>query len=241
MKVITLNDEIMIGQVIGDRFCALLQENPSAVLGLATGASPIPTYQCTISRFKAGDVSFAKAHTFNLDEYCDLPAAHPQSYRSFMHTQLFSHIDIDPQNTHLLDGNASDETAECSRFDALVEQLGGVDLQLLGIGRNGHIGFNEPADTFTQGSFKVQLAPSTLEANSSYFVGERMPTHALTMGVGAILRAKEIVLVATGASKAEAVKAMVQGKITPQLPASALQNHPNVTIYLDPAAASLLQ
>jgi len=240
VKIITLNDEAAIGQAIGDRFCALLQENPSAVLGLATGASPIPSYQHMISRFKAGAVSFAKARTFNLDEYCDLPAEHPQSYRSFMHAQLFSQVDIDPQNTHFLDGNATDEAAECSRFDALIERFGGVDLQLLGIGRNGHIGFNEPADTFTQGSFKVQLAPSTLEANSGYFSGEHMPTHAMTMGVGAILRAKEIVLVATGAAKAEAVKAMIQGEITPQLPASALQNHPNVTVYLDPAAASLL-
>jgi len=241
MKVITLNDEVAIGQAIGDRFCTLVQENPAAVLGLATGASPLPTYCRMIARFHAGEVSFAKVHTFNLDEYCDLPATHPQSYRSFMQAQLFSQLNIDLQNTHFLDGNAADEVAECLRFDALIEQLGGVDLQLLGIGRNGHIGFNEPADAFTLGSFKVQLAPSTLEANSMYFVDERMPTHAMTMGVGAILRAKEIVLVATGAAKAEAVKAMIQGKITPQLPASALQNHPNVTVYLDPAAASLLQ
>ncbi|MCL2445462.1 MAG: glucosamine-6-phosphate deaminase [Oscillospiraceae bacterium] len=241
MKVITLNDENEIGKVIGDYFCTLLRENPAAVLGLATGASPIPTYQRMISRFNAGDVSFAKVRTFNLDEYCNLPATHPQSYRSFMHAQLFAQVDIAQNNTHFLDGNAMDEAAECSRFDALIEQLGGVDLQLLGIGRNGHIGFNEPADAFTQGSFKVQLAPSTLEANSGYFIDENMPTHAMTMGVGAILRAKEILLVATGAAKAEAVRAMIQGEITPQLPASALQNHPKVTIYLDPAAASLLK
>lgn len=240
MKIITLNSEIEIGKAVGDRFCALLQKKSAAVLGLATGASPLPTYQHMISRFKAGDVSFAKAHTFNLDEYCDLPAAHSQSYRSFMHAQLFSQVDINPENTHFLDGNAANEALECSRFDALIEHLGGVDLQLLGIGRNGHIGFNEPAETFSQGSYKVKLAPSTLEANSGYFEGEHMPTHALTMGVGAILRAKEIVMVATGAAKAEAVKAMIQGENTPQLPASALQNHPNVTIYLDPAAASLL-
>jgi len=242
MKIIKLPSEIEIGQAVGDMFCALAQQNPQAVFGLATGATPIPTYQRMIARCKAGEVSFAGVTTFNLDEYCNLPEAHPQSYRSFMRAQLFGQIDILPQNTHFLDGNASDELAECQRFDALVEQVGGIDLQLLGIGRNGHIGFNEPDDTFTDGSFKVELTPSTIAANSVYFTEDvPMPTHAMTMGVGSILRAKEIVLIATGSAKAEAIKAMIEGPVDPQSPASALQKHKNVTIYLDPAAASLLE
>jgi len=241
MRIITLPDEIAIGQAVGDMFCALAQKNPQAVFGLATGATPVPTYQRMIARYTAGKVSFREVTTFNLDEYCDLPEAHPNSYRSYMRAELFDKIDIMPKNTHFLDGNTNDEAGECQQFDALIEQIGGIDLQLLGIGRNGHIGFNEPGEVFTDGSFKVKLTPSTIAANSIYFTDVPMPTHAMTMGVNLILRAKEIVLIATGNAKAEAIRAMIEGKIDPQHPASALQQHKNVTVYLDVAAASLLK
>jgi len=241
MNIFVLPNELAIGQAVGDMFCALAQKNPKAVFGLATGATPIPSYQHMISRFKAGEVSFKDVITFNLDEYCNLPEEHPNSYRSYMRAELFDQIDINQTNTHFLDGNAANEMAECERFDALIEQVGGIDLQLLGIGRNGHIGFNEPGDAFTKNSFKVKLTPSTLEANSGYFSDVPMPTHAMTMGTGTILRAKEIVLVATGSAKTEAVAAMIRGDVDPQLPASVLQTHNHVTIYLDEAAAALLK
>jgi len=240
MNVFVLKDEAAIGKVVGDLFCDKVLQKPNAVLGLATGATPLPTYQRMAKRCKAREVSFKGVTTFNLDEYCDLPVEHPNSYRSFMRAELFDNIDIDLQNTHFLDGNTADEFAQCAAFDALIEEKGGIDLQLLGIGRNGHIGFNEPANAFTDGTFKVELTPSTIAANSIYFTDVPMPRYAMTMGVGSILRAKEIVLVATGSAKAEAVKAMVEGAIDPQCPASALQKHENVAIYLDPAAAALL-
>jgi glucosamine-6-phosphate deaminase len=194
-----------------------------------------------IASYQAGEVSFREVVTFNLDEYCDLPPEHPNSYHSFMAQELFSQIDIQPQNCHFLDGNAIDEFAESERYRLAIEAAGGIDVQLLGIGRNGHIGFNEPADNFTNEAFKVALTHSTIAANSVYFSDIPMPKHAMTMGVGSILRAKRIVLVATGSAKADAVKAMLEGEISPRCPATALREHPNVLVYLDPAAAALLR
>ena len=247
MKVIVLPDKEAIGQAVGDIVCGLVSQKPDAVLGLATGASPVPAYRRMIERYRAGGISFRDAATFNLDEYCGLPEEHENSYHTFMREQLFSQIDILPENTHFLDGNCADERAESQRFTQAIEAAGGIDLQLLGIGRNGHIGFNEPAGAFTGEAFKTALTPSTIEANSPYFTDAApagdvipMPCYAMTMGVGMILRARQIILIATGESKAKAVQAMVEGEITPQCPASALQEHPDVTVYLDPAAASLL-
>jgi len=240
MNILILRNEAEIGQVLGDLFCALAREKKNAVLGLATGSTPLPSYRRMISRYKAGDVSFKDVITFNLDEYCGLPADHKNSYRTFMRQELFEQIDILHKNTHFLDGNTNDERAESERFRRLIENAGGIDLQLLGIGRNGHIGFNEPSDAFTQEAYRTALTESTIAANSVYFDDCPMPRYAMTMGVGSILRAKRIVLVATGEAKAEAVKAMLEGEVTPGCPASALQNHPNTTVYLDPAAAALL-
>jgi len=241
MKVLVLSDEAVIGQAVGSLFCETVRKNPNAVLGLATGASPIPAYQYMISQYQAGSVRFRGVTTFNLDEYCGLPEAHPNSYRSFMREELFRHIDILPQNTHFLDGNTADEAAESREYACKIEAAGGIDLQLLGIGRNGHIGFNEPGERFTQEAFKTALTPSTVAANSGYFTDILMPRYAMTMGVGSILRARKIVLIATGSAKADAVKAMLEGEITPRCPASALREHPDVTAYLDPAAAALLR
>ena len=240
MNVQILQNEAELGQAAGDLFCALAQQKPNAVFGLATGSTPLPTYRRMISRYKAGEVSFKDVSTFNLDEYCDLPEDHKNSYRTFMREELFDQIDILHKNTHFLDGNTKDECGESERFRQLIEHAGGIDLQLLGIGRNGHIGFNEPGDSFTQESYRTALTESTIAANSVYFDDIAMPRFAMTMGVGAILRARQIVLIATGAAKAEAVRAMLEGEVSPRCPASALRHHPNTVIYLDPAAAALL-
>jgi len=241
MNIVVLRSEAEIGGMVGDLFCALAQKKRNAVFGLATGSTPVPTYQRMISRYKAGEVSFKDVTTFNLDEYCNLPEDHKNSYRTFMQETLFGQIDILHKNTHFLDGNTRDASAESERFRKCIENAGGIDLQLLGIGRNGHIGFNEPGDSFTQESYRTVLTESTITANSVYFDDIPMPRLAMTMGVGAILRARQIVLIATGAAKAEAVKAMLEGGVTPRCPASALQNHHDTTVYLDPAAAALLK
>ena len=214
---------------------------PNCVLGLATGASPIPTYQNIISTFNKGGISFKGVKTYNLDEYCNLPKDDKNSYYTFMHEQLFNSLDILEENVHFLDGKAADCDAECLRYDNEINATGGIDIQLLGIGNNAHIGFNEPADKFTTGSFKVQLTESTINANKIYFDENPMPTHALTMGIKQIMAAKKIVLIATGPKKAEAVKNMIEGAVTPQVPASILQEHTDVIIFLDEAAASLLK
>lgn len=241
MNVTILPDAAAIGRAAGDLICAAAQQNPAIVLGLATGASPLPCYARIIQRHQAGEVSFAGARSFNLDEYCGLPESDPNSYRSFMRKELFSQIDILPENTHFLDGNAPDEAAECARFTAAMQAAGGIDLQLLGIGRNGHIGFNEPGDAFTGEAYKTRLSESTIAANSVYFSQDDMPRYAMTMGVGSILRAREILLIATGEAKAEAVRSMIEGELSPACPATALQQHEHVTIFLDEAAASLLK
>jgi len=242
VKVIVLPDKGAIGQAVGDLICDLVSQKQDAVLGLATGSSPVPTYQRMAARHRAGEASFQNVKTFNLDEYCDLPEEHETSYHTFMREQLFSHIDILPGNTHFLDGNCADEAAESERFSRAIGAAGGIDLQLLGIGRNGHIGFNEPGPSFTGAAYRTALTESTIEANSPNFVGSDipMPHYAMTMGVGQILQARQIVLIATGEEKAKAVKAMLEGEITPRCPASILQEHPDVTVYLDPAAAALL-
>lgn len=237
-RIFESTDELALA--CADIFTALLKEKPNAVLGLATGASPVKTYKELIRRYEAGEISFAGVTTFNLDEYCDLPKDDKNSYYTFMHKNLFDHVDIKEENTHLMDGNAADPEAEAAAFDAMIEQAGGVDIQLLGVGRNGHIGFNEPADHFTEGSFKVKLNDSTIEANSIYFDENPMPRYALTMGIGTIMKAGKIVLIATGKKKAEAIRSAIKGEVTPHCPVSVLQNHPDALLLLDREAASLL-
>ncbi len=215
MKVIVLNSAAQVGEEVGKIFCDEVNAKHNAVLGLATGASPIPTYEYMTEQYRSGKVSFKDVKTFNLDEYCDLPKNHPNSFYSFMEENLFSKVDIKPENVNFLDGNV-EPVAESARYAQAIKNAGGIDIQLLGIGRNGHIGFNEPADEF-------------------------MPHYAITMGIGSIMRAKKIVLIATGESKAEAIKATIEGEVTPHCPASILQQHDDVTIFLDEAAASLLK
>ena len=240
MEVIVYNTAEEIGEAIGKIFVDTVHARRDSVLGLATGASPIPTYDHIAKAYNEGKISLREVTTFNLDEYCDLPKDDPNSFYSFMVENLFRRTDIEPDKVHFLDGNAADIDAECARYDSAIEAAGGIDLQILGIGTDGHIGFNEPADHFSEKSFRIKLEQSTIDSNQKYFGEVPMPRYAVTMGTGIILKARRIVLVATGDSKAEAVKQMIQGPVDPHCPASALQEHGDTVIFLDKAAAKLL-
>lgn len=229
-----------IGVEAAKIFTDKVKEKPNCIFGLATGATPIPTYQNIIKNYKNQDISFKDVKTYNLDEYCNLPKNDKNSYYTFMHEQLFNSLDIKEENVHFLNGNAQDKIAECKRYDDEITASGGIDIQLLGIGNNAHIGFNEPADEFTDGSFEVKLTESTINANKIYFDDGNMPRFALTMGIKQIMKAEQIILIATGEKKATAVKNFIEGAVTPEVPASVLQQHDNVIIFLDEAAASLL-
>ena len=212
---------------------------PDCVLGLATGSTPVGTYKELIAMYKAGDVSFKEVCSVNLDEYKGLAPTHDQSYRYFMQDNLFNHVDIDPANTNVPNGLAEDAEAECAAYDKLVESLGYADLQLLGIGNNGHIGFNEPDSSFTKATHVVDLTESTISANARFFESaNEVPRQALTMGIGCIMAARRILLVANGAGKAEALYNTVCGPITPECPATILQLHSDVVIVADEAALS---
>lgn len=225
-----------IGAAVANMIVEQVNEKPDSVLGFATGASPITTYNHLVKAYNNGKVSFKDITTFNLDEYCDLPRDDKNSYYTFMHENLFNHIDVKEENINFLNGNAEDADAECQRYDDLITEKK-IDIQLLGVGRNGHIGFNEPSNKFTKGTFKVRLTQSTIDANSVYFDEDTMPHFALTMGTVSIMKSKTIIMVATGRSKQDAIYGMVHGDITPACPASVLQLHPNVHIFLDKAAA----
>ncbi len=240
MEIKIYENAAEIGVAAAELYKNLINEKPNAVLGLATGATPVPTYQRLIELYKNGEVSFKDITTFNLDEYCDLDKHDKNSYYTFMHENLFNHVDIKEENVNFLDGNAEDCDAESKRYAEAIKTAGGIDLQLLGIGTNGHIAFNEPADKFTDEAFKVTLTQSTIDSNQQYFGDVPMPRYAMTMGIGSIMRSKKILLIATGDKKAKAIKAMVSGEVTPQIPCSILNEHNDVIIMLDKAAASLL-
>lgn len=228
-----------VGQAAAILIAAQLLGKPRSVLGLATGSSPIPTYQELIRLHCAGVLDFSSAVTFNLDEYCRLPVENPCSYHRFMKDELFDHINLRPENTHVPDGNAPDLAMECSRYDQAIAGAGGIDLQLLGIGRNGHIGFNEPSDQFVYGCHVVKLTQSTLEANRRFFDSEDdVPREAVSLGVGSIMNARRVILVATGADKAGAVRKAIREDIDPATQASILRTHPNAIFLLDRAAAA---
>ena len=215
---------------------------PDCVLGLATGSSPIGIYKQLIEWYHKGDLNFSEVKTVNLDEYKGVSDDNPQSYHYFMNYNFFQHINIDTKNTNLPNGLALDTEQECERFNELITQLGGIDLQLLGIGHNGHIGFNEPGESFEKGTHCVELTLSTLEANSRLFgEGEQMPTHAYTMGIKTIMLAKKILLVVSGEEKAEILAKALNGPITPSVPASILQLHPDFTVVVDAKAAKYLE
>ena len=215
---------------------------PDCVLGLATGSSPIGTYKQLIEWYNKGDLDFAKVTTINLDEYKGLDPDNDQSYRYFMNTNLFDHVNIDKARTFVPDGLEPDPQKACAAYNEIIRSHGGIDLQLLGLGRNGHIGFNEPGAAFEKETHCVDLTESTIEANKRFFASEDdVPKQAYTMGVGTILRAKAILLVVSGKDKAEALNAVVNGPITPQVPGSVLRLHPNVIIVADEDALSEME
>jgi len=215
---------------------------PDCVLGLATGSTPLGIYQQLIDWYQKGDLDFSNISTVNLDEYKGLDADNIQSYHVFMKKNLFEHINIMLENTYLPDGIAKDSEIECTRFNDLIEQLGGIDLQLLGLGHNGHIGFNEPGDSFEKGTHCVALTSSTIEANQRLFgKNEIVPNYAYTMGIKTIMLAKKILLVVSGEEKADILLKALNGPVTPTIPASILQLHPDLTVVADDAALSKME
>lgn len=215
---------------------------PDSVLGLATGSTPEGLYSNLIKKYEAGELDFSKIKTVNLDEYKGLTRDHDQSYYYFMNDKLFNHVNINKANTNVPDGTKEDGEAECARYEALIDSLGGTDIQLLGIGGNGHIGFNEPDEAFIRDTHCVKLTDSTIEANSRFFASkDDVPKYAYTMGIGSIMKSKKILLVASGKGKAQAIYDTVCGPITPCVPASILQLHPDVIIVADEDALSLIK
>ena len=213
--------------------------NPACVLGLATGSTPIGMYKQLIEWYKAGDLDFSQVKSVNLDEYAGLAPTHDQSYRYFMQTNLFDHINIDPANTNVPNGLAADPAAECRRYNQVIRDLGGIDVQVLGMGHNGHIGFNEPGDAFELETHVVDLQESTINANARFFATrDDVPRQAFTMGIGPIMAAKKILLIASGEEKAEAVYNTICGAVDPHCQGSILQLHPDVVMVADEAALS---
>ena len=237
MKVI-INSAENIAAMAAQQYVSLLKRKPNAILGGATGSTPLGLYAELVRLNKAGEISFKEASSFNLDEYVGLDGAHDQSYRYFMDHNLFDHIDIDKSRTRVPSGiDISDPAA----YDKEIQAAGGVDLQLLGIGNNGHIGFNEPGTPFGSLTHIVELTESTREANKRFFTSiDEVPTHAVTMGIKTVMQARSIILMAIGPAKAPIMKEMLQGPVTEKVPASVLQLHPDVTVYMDYEAAKLL-
>lgn len=218
-----------------------IRSKPDMTLGLATGSTPKGVYDELIKDHRENGTSYEKITTINLDEYIGLPTSNPNSYRYFMNSELFNHLDIPLENTHLPNGTADDISRECQRYEQLIKDLVDIDLQLLGIGRNGHIGFNEPGTAFNSRTHVVKLAESTRKANARFFKAiNEVPTHAITMGIASILDSREIILLASGSAKAEAIQQLVNGEPNEQFPASTLKLHSNVTIIADEDALSLV-
>ena len=241
MRIIKTKDYADMSRKAANIIAAQVIAKPDCVLGLATGSTPIGTYKELIKAYENGDLDFSQVKTANLDEYRGLEKTNDQSYDYFMKDNLFNHININFENLNIPNGEKPDAEEECARYEAVVKALGGQDLQLLGMGHNGHIGFNEPADEFPKETHCVDLQESTIQANKRFFEKvEDVPTQAYTMGIGTIMQAKKILVVASGADKAEIVKKAFFGPITPQVPASILQLHADVTVVVDEAAGSLI-
>ncbi|MBM7553029.1 glucosamine-6-phosphate deaminase [Thalassobacillus pellis] len=237
MKVRVTENYQHMSATAADMIAAQIMDKPDAVLGLATGSTPLGTYNELIRAYNKSRLSFSGVRTLNLDEYVGLPQSHPQSYHTFMEENLFKRIDINPDQTFIPNGMAEDRNKECRRYENLIDEIGPPDLQVLGIGRNGHIGFNEPGTSFASTTHLVKLADSTREANARFFQSkEKVPTHAITMGITSILKSKKIILLASGEEKMPAIKHLLTGDIGEKFPASALLNHPDVTLIVDELA-----
>ncbi len=242
MRIYQSEDYVSMSRQVANIISAQVIVKPTSVLGLATGSSPIGTYKQLVEWYNKGDVSFKQVKTVNLDEYVGLPTSHPESYRYFMNHHFFDHVDIDKANTNVPDGLAEDLDAFCAQYDQRMEDMGGVDLQLLGMGHNGHIGFNEPGNVFDLGTHVAELQPITLQANARFFDNDvsKVPTHAISMGIKNIMHARKIVVVVSGEEKADAVYKSFRGPVTPEVPGSILQLHPDVILVGDKAALSKL-
>ena len=235
MKIISVKDYSALSRAAANIIAAQVILKPRCVLGLATGSSPV------VRRCQAGELDFSQVRTVNLDEYVGLDRDHDQSYAYFMRDNLFNHINLDLSNTNVPDGMDPDGDSACARYDQIIRDLGGIDLQLLGLGVNGHIGFNEPADAFSLGTHQVELTDSTRQANRRFFSSlEEVPTHARTMGVRDIMQARKVLMVANGAAKAQAIRDAFFGPVTPHVPASILQLHGDFTLVADEEALSLI-
>jgi len=241
MNILIYDTQEQVNKVGASIISNIILAKPDALLGLATGSTPIGIYKQLVDANKEGLISFKDVATYNLDEYVGIDGSHNQSYRHFMNENLFNHIDINIEKTHVPNGKAVDLEAECTRYDAEIDAAGQLDIQLLGLGHNGHIGFNEPADHLSAGTHIVELAQETRQANARFFTSiDEVPTQAITMGVATILKAKTVLLVVKGEDKADIVKEALRGPITTQCPASLLQLHPNLIVLLDSAAGSKL-
>lgn len=239
MRIIEAKDYQEMSRKAAEVIAAQVTMKPNCVLGLATGSSPIGTYDQLVEWYEKGDLDFSTVKTVNLDEYRGLTHDNDQSYYYFMHEHLFDRVNIDPANTNVPDGTEPDAEKECARYEELIKSYGGIDLQLLGLGHNGHIGFNEPADAFTVTTNCVDLTESTIEANKRFFASaDDVPRQAYTMGIGTIMKAKKILVVVNGEGKADIVAKAFFGLVTPEVPASILQLHPDVTIVADKEALS---
>ena len=239
MRIIKVKNYAEMSRKTANLISAQLVMKPDSVLGLATGSTPVGAYRKLIERYESGDLDFGHVTTVNLDEYKGLPRENEQSYYRFMHENLFDHINISPDRVHLPDGMNPDTAAECEAYEKLIRSLGGIDLQLLGLGHDGHIGFNEPAAEFPRETHCVDLQERTIEANKRFFASaDEVPRQAYTMGIGTIMAARKIVMAVSGADKAEIAAKALLGPVTPEIPASILQFHPDVTVIADEAALS---
>ncbi len=241
IEVIIEKDYAAASRRAADIFADQLRTKPDGVYGFATGSSPVGMYKELIRLHKEQGLDFSGIKTFNLDEYYPMTKDNDQSYFYFMRDNLFNHVNINLANTNIPNGEAADAQAECEAYEQRITDEGGIDLQILGIGLNGHIGFNEPNDHFTAATNLVKLTQSTVDANARFFASaDEVPKHALTMGIGTIMASRRILLIVSSAAKAQILRDMLRGPVTPQVPASILQFHGNVTIVADEAAASLL-
>ena len=234
MKILKGANYDEVSKIVADIITNEIKKNPEAVLGLATGSTPIGTYEELVKRYNAGEIDFSKIQTVNLDEYKGLSPENDQSYRYFMNHHLFEHINIPIENTHVPDGLETDSDKACKDYEACLESIGAPDIQILGLGLNGHIGFNEPSDVFTKDTHCVDLTQSTIEANARFFESmDAVPKQAYTMGIGSIMRAKKIVLIVTGEKKREILNLVLNGDVKPEVPATILQMHSNVVVVAD--------
>ena len=241
MRIYVTEDYNAMSHRVASILAAQVMLKPDCVLGLATGSTPVGAYKQLVEWYKKGDLDFAQVRSINLDEYVGLAPTHDQSYRYFMQSNLFDYVNIVPANTNVPNGLAEDAAEECRRYNEVIHTLGPIDLQLLGMGHNGHIGFNEPADAFELETHVVDLTDTTIQANARFFASaDEVPRQAMTMGIQTIMQAKKVLVAVSGKDKAEIVKKAFTGPVTPNVPASILQMHPDVILVGDKAALSLL-